>query len=182
MTSGTCPSCGVANATDAATCRMCGADLEDAATVTGAGLSDRPGYRPKFKTCPECGRSYDNHLAQCPHCSSMLPEYDVTRRGSPLPFIAGTCLFLAGILCLLNGVWLGSFGWFIEEFAYCGFIEIVLGVISITGWIFCMRRTYLPYVIVVSILTVFSVGPLFFSSLLGLFALILIAVSAKEFR
>ncbi|MDH3365464.1 MAG: zinc ribbon domain-containing protein [Thermoplasmata archaeon] len=178
-----CHSCGVVNLPDAVNCRMCGAGLKDLGQAQRTTSTERPGYRPKFKTCHRCGRGYDNHLALCPHCTRMLPEdHYITRRSSPLPFIAGTSLFLAGILCLINGMLIGSYGWLFEEFAYCGFIEIVLGIISITGWIFCMRRSHLVYVIIVSILMVFSIGPLFISSLLGLFALILIAVSAKEFR
>ena len=96
--------------------------------------------------------------------------------------IAGTSLFIAGILCVFNGLLIGSFGEFAEEFAYCGFIEVMMGIVSITGWVFCMQRTHVVYVIVTAIITVLSVGPFFLSSLFGLFALVLIAVSIKEFR
>lgn len=178
-----CDSCDVVNLPDATTCRMCGADLIDTVQVRSAIPAERPGYKPKFKTCPRCGRSYDNHLVECPHCERRLPDdHDITKKRSPIPLVAGTTLFLAGILCIINGIFIGSWGGVIEEFAYCGFIEILMGLVSISGWIFCMQRAHLVYVIIASIVTIFSVGPFFISSLLGAFALILIAVSAKEFR
>ena len=96
--------------------------------------------------------------------------------------IAGTALFVAGGLCVFNGLLIGSFGGFAEEFAYCGVIEIVMGIVSITGWVFCMQRTHVVYVLITAVIAVLSVGPLFLSSLSGLFALVLIAVSIKEFR
>ena len=180
--SGQCSSCGVVNHPNAEVCRMCGADLTPSGirTVTP---TERPGYRPKFKTCPRCGRGFDNHLVECPHCESQLADdYDLTKPRSPLPMIAGTALFIAGILCVINGLLIGSFGGFAEEFAYCGFIEVVMGIVSITGWVFCMQRTHVVYVLITAVITVLSIGPFFFSSLLGLLALILIAVSIKEFR
>ena len=182
---GRCGSCGVMNHPDAETCRMCGADLAapSATTITPA---ERPGYKPKFKTCPRCGRGYDNHLVECPHCESRLPDdHDITRPSSPLPFIAGTSLFVSGILCILNGAVIGSYGWIAEELAYCGFIEILMGIVSITGWIFCMQRTHLAYVLITTVVAILSIGPVFvlpLSSLLGVFALVLVALSIREFR
>lgn len=178
-----CMECGIVNPPNASVCKICGAELVDGGRERRAVPSERPGYRPKFRTCQRCGRSYDNHLVECPHCERNVPEdYDPTVRSSGITFAAGTVLFAAGILCIINGVFLGSWGETIVEFVYCGFIEILMGVIAITGWIFCMQRTHFVYVIVVAVVTIFSVGPLFLSSILGFIALVLVAVSAKEFR
>ncbi|MCJ7490011.1 MAG: zinc ribbon domain-containing protein [Thermoplasmata archaeon] len=178
-----CVKCGIVNSPDAATCKICGAELGDGDAGSESVSRDRPGYRPKFRTCPRCGRNYDNHLVECPHCERKVPEdYDPTKRSSSMPMATGTILFLAGILCIFNGVFLGSWGGIAVEFAYCGFVEIMMGIIAITGWVFCMQRTHLVYVIAVAVITIFSVGPFFLSSLLGFIALVLIAVSAKEFR
>ncbi len=178
-----CAKCGIVNRPDATSCKICGAELGDGDAKPEFVSRDRPGYRPKFRTCPRCKRSYDSHLVECPHCERKVPEdYDPTRRSSNIPMTAGTVLFVAGILCILNGVFLGSWGDIAVEFEYCGFIEILMGIIAITGWVFCMQRTHLVYVIAVAVITIFSVGPFFLSSLLGLIALVLVAVSAKEFR
>ena len=183
---GQCSSCGVVNLPGAEVCRICGADL----TASGIRIitpTERPGYKPKFKTCPRCGRGFDNHLVECPHCENRLPDdHDITKPSSPLPFIAGTALFVSGILCILNGVIIGRYGGYVEEFAYCSFIEIMMGIVSITGWIFCMQRTHVVYALITAVVALLSVGPVFFgvplSSLLGLFALVLLVLSIREFR
>jgi hypothetical protein len=178
-----CAECGIVNKPDASICRMCGAELEGGGMVPRAAPSERPGYRPKFRTCPKCGRSYDNHLVECPYCERKVPEtYDPTMRSSGLPVAAGALLLIAGILCIINGVFIGSLGGLEVELAYCGFLEIIMGVVAIVGWVFCMQRAHLPFVIGTAVVAVLSVGPFFLSSLLGFIALILIAVSATEFR
>lgn len=179
----TCPDCGVVNSPDVTACRMCGADLADEREGSKPVPSERPGYRPKFRTCKKCGGSYDNHLVECPYCERRVPEtYDPTVPRSSIPMAAGMLLVIAGFLCILNGVFFGSLGGVSVEFAYCGFVEIVMGVVAIVGWIFCMQRANLPFAIVSAVVATLSVGPFFVSSLLGFIALILIVVSAKEFR
>jgi hypothetical protein len=178
-----CVECGTVNRPDASACRICGAKLRDRGRAQKPVPSERPGYRPKSQSCPKCGLSYDMNLVECPHCERKVPEdHNPTVRSSGIPIAAGTLLVVAGILCIINGIFIGSLGGMMVEFAYCGFIEILLGIVAMTGWLFCMQRTHLVYVMAVSVVTMFSVGPFFLSSLLGLIALVLIAVSAKEFR
>jgi hypothetical protein len=179
----TCGDCGVVNQPDAAACRMCGADLDSERKGSRSVSAERPGYRPKFRTCSKCGGSYDNHLVECPHCERKVSDtYDPTMPRSSIPMAAGVLLVIAGFLCIMNGVFFGSLGGISAEFAYCGFVEIIMGVVAVVGWIFCMQRANLPLVIVAAVVAMLSVGPFFISSLLGFIALILIAVSAKEFR
>lgn len=179
----TCSDCGVVNRPEAAVCRMCGADFADEQRSSKPVSAERPGYRPKFRTCDKCGGSYDNHLVECPYCERKVPDtYDPTMPRSSVPMAAGVLLVIAGFLCIINGMFFGSLGGVSAEFAYCGFVEIVMGVIAVVGWIFCMQRANLPFAIVSAVVATLSVGPFFLSSLLGFVALILIAVSAKEFR
>ncbi len=183
-----CMECGIVNKPDASSCRMCGAKLTSDRKEVSSGPKERPGFRPRSVACAKCGQRYDANMVECPYCERSEPDtYDPTSRSSGLPTAAGTLLFVAGILCIIMGfLIMGDLGDMttldIGEVQFCSFIELLFGVVAITGWVFCMHRSHLVYVLAVCVLTLFSVGPFFLSSLLGLVALILVAISAKEFR
>jgi ribosomal protein L40E len=182
-----CRDCGIVNRPDATSCRICGAKLVGECQTPRATPSERPGYRPRSATCGKCGRRYDGNMVECPYCERTLPEtHDPAARGSGLPVAAGSLLFVAGILCIIMGMLvLGSLAEMVVDAAdvyFCSYFEFLLGAIAITGWVFCMQRRHLVYVVCVCVATMFSIGPFFLSSLLGLVALVLVVISAKEFR
>jgi len=96
---------------------------------------------------------------------------------------AGVLLLIAGVVNILTGVAFMSYtGVTPVEFEYCGAILAIMGILALPAWVFCMQRSHFAYCIAAAAITLFSIGPFFLSSLLGIVALVLIAVSHEEFR
>ena len=112
-----------------------------------------------------------------------------------MPMIAGILLIVAGILSIAN------WGYILAVFAtdptaagfmalipglatlvyVCGGIFIVLSIITLLGGVMALRRRMWGLALVGSILGLFIIGPFGVSSLLSLVALIILAISRKEF-
>lgn len=132
--------------------------------------------------CKKCGSVYDSNLIGCPRCESHAFVYDKAASRSSLPIGAGIALAIAGFLNILNGLVLGMISEYLEGFEYCGALEVLFGVVALMGWVFCMQRAHPVFVMIAALITVFSVGPYFVSTVLGVIAFVLVAVSWKDFR
>lgn len=64
----------------------------------------------------------------------------------------------------------------------CAIIGIILSIFPLLGGILSLKRRMWGFTIVMSVIGLFTVGPFLLSSFLSLIALILIALSKKEFQ
>ena len=64
----------------------------------------------------------------------------------------------------------------------CAIIGIIISIFPILGGIISIKRKMWGFTIVMSIIGLFTIGPFLLSSILSLIALILIALSKKEFQ
>ena len=116
-------------------------------------------------------------------------------QNSSLPTLGGVFLLIAGILGILTWIIVASVGslmgfslipvgasWIAGIVIICGVIGIIFSIIVLLGGIMAIQRKNWGFALVGSILGLFIVGPVFISSLLALIALIVIAVSRKEFK
>ena len=69
-----------------------------------------------------------------------------------------------------------------ELFVVCGTVGFFLSVFAILGGIMSVRRQLWGLVLAGGILGLFTIGPVFISSILSLIAIILVAISRKEFQ
>ena len=69
-----------------------------------------------------------------------------------------------------------------QFFVICGTIGFFLSVFAILGGIMSIRRRMWGIALAGGILGLFTIGPIFLSSILALIAIILIATSKKEFQ
>lgn len=132
----------------------------------------QPGYPPY----PQYQQPYGYPMAQPP------PQK------TGLPLAAGILLIIAGILGLVDWVLiflLGTLAAFIPLLGsillICGIIGITFSVLALLGGIMAVQRKMWGLALVGSILGLFIIGPYGISSLLSLIALILIAISHREF-
>ena len=71
----------------------------------------------------------------------------------------------------------------IETFlSICATIGIILSIFPLLGGILSLKRKMWGIAIVMSIIGLFTIGPIFASSILALVGLILIAISKNEFQ
>jgi len=108
------------------------------------------------------------------------------------PIAGGVLLLIAGILGLLNIVITFAIAGSMLAFmavipGAAAIIAVCLGIIALfsifalVGGIVALRRRMWGLALVGGILGLFSIGPLFISSILSLVGLILIAISKEEF-
>lgn len=101
-----------------------------------------------------------------------------------MPTVAGILLILDGALALLRGLGRMFVGGLLERpllglgLEIAGGLQVVLAIIIIIGGIFAMQRKVWWLALIASILAIFTL-PL--SGLLGILAVIFIALSKKEF-
>ena len=69
-----------------------------------------------------------------------------------------------------------------ELFVICGTVGFFLSVFSILGGIMSVRRQLWGLVLAGGILGLFTIGPMFISTVLSLIAIILVVISRKEFQ
>ena len=69
-----------------------------------------------------------------------------------------------------------------ELLGVCSIIGIILSIFPILGGILSLKRKNWGIVIVLSIIGLFTIGPVLLSSILSLIALILVALSKNEFQ
>lgn len=118
----------------------------------------------------------------CPTCEKDLYVMDdiPARSDSPVPFVIGALLILAGVLNIVNGLIVGSVS-AIPAFEFCGILEIFAGIVTIPGGFAAMSKKHFVPVFVVSIITLFSLGPCFICSILGFVAVLGLLVVHKDF-
>ena len=69
-----------------------------------------------------------------------------------------------------------------EILGICAIIGIIISIFPILGGILSIKRKMWGFTIVLSIIGLFTIGPILISSILSLIALILIALSKNEFE
>jgi hypothetical protein len=69
-----------------------------------------------------------------------------------------------------------------DLFIICGTIGFFLSVFSILGGIMSIRKRMWGLALAGGILGLFTIGPIFISSFMSLIAIVLIALSRREFR
>jgi len=117
------------------------------------------------------------------------------------PLIAGILLMIAGVLALIS--WISVITMDVsmidmsvlqelnptitleqiqEILVICGTIGCILAIISILGGILALKRKLWGIALAGGIVGLFTIGPIFASSILALIGLILVATSKKEFQ
>jgi len=99
-------------------------------------------------------------------------------------------MLIGGIIALIYGGFVmavgGSAASLIPEagaiIAFCGAIELIFGLIAILGAIMALQRKSWGLALTGAIFCMLSMGPVFIASILGLIALILVAVSRQDFQ
>jgi hypothetical protein len=108
---------------------------------------------------------------------------ETTKRGW-MPTVAGILLFIDGVFALLRGLGRMFVGGLFETMPIglgleiAGGLQVVLAVIIVIGGIFALQRKVWWLALIASIFAIFTL-PL--SGLLGILAVIFIALSKKEF-
>ena len=120
---------------------------------------------------------------------------------SSTPMIAGILLIIAGVLALLSWVSVITMATSIidismlqemdvtmtverarEILVICGTIGCILAIFPILGGIVALKRKLWGMALAGGILGLFTIGPLFLSSILALIGIILVITSRKEFQ
>ena len=134
-----------------------------------------------------------------PGMEPVAPQQPPSKTSKPT--IAGILLILGGILGLFTWISAYSFDYsmidpslFQQEgleigieqlqsfIQICATIGIVLSIFPILGGILALKRKIWAFVLLGSILGLFTIGPVLISSVLSLIALILLVLSRKEFE
>jgi len=167
-----CPNCQMEVEPGKPVCGYCGAPMY-------AGQQNQP-YPP-----PVYGGYYPPPAPYPPPGYGYYPP-----QSSGTPIAAGVLLLIGGILALIDGVIvlaLGSLaGSLVPEagaiYAVCGALVMVFGILGLLGGIVALQRKLWALALVGAIFCMLSIGPYFISSILGLIALILVAISKNEFQ
>jgi hypothetical protein len=121
------------------------------------------------------------------------------RRSSGLATIGGVFILISGILGLLTAVYLIWFGnFFISDyldygyyddydiyttvFLVCGALMLIFSILALLGGVMAMTKKSWGMGIVGGIFALFTIGPLFLASILGLIGLIMVGVSKADFQ
>jgi len=194
-----CPSCGAENAAGVGFCSECGKPMP-AATIPAPepAQAPTPVYAPP--QYPQQGYPPQPAYPQAPYAQPGYPQYpqpygypafQAPAQKTALPTAAGGLLIAAGILGLIS--WVISilsfnslvadpfFGFLGTILLICGIIGTIFSVFALIGGIMAIQRRLWGLALTGSILGLFIIGPVGVSSILSLIALILIAVSHREF-
>lgn len=182
---GKCPECGAINAIDMSKCGNCGTALPEV----------RPEMMPKPKprrACKWCGNEAIPDGDECYECmrrhtdTSMGTVERAKAKGGLA--IGAVLLMVAGVLAFVQGV----FYLFLESalaamdvssyggVGCCGLIDILFGLGAIAGGYFAFKRTNYLLALAGGVLGMLGLG-FMIGGLLGLVALILIAMEKAEF-
>ena len=146
-----------------------------------------------------------NHIEQ----NDISDPFQQPLSKSSKPLVAGILLIIAGSLAILMWLSLAAIDTSIIEtlilpelesmppeyeslalsaetikelFIICGTIGFFLSIFSILGGIMSVRKKMWGLALSGGILGLFTIGPIFISSILSIIAIILVATSKKEFR
>ena len=132
--------------------------------------------------------------------NSMQDPLQKNLSKSSFPTIAGILLIIAGVLALIS--WISVITMDVsmidvsvfqeldstitleqiqEILVICGTIGCILSIIPILGGILALKRKLWGIALAGGIVGLFTIGPIFASSILALIGLILVATSKKEF-
>jgi hypothetical protein len=120
---------------------------------------------------------------------------------SSMPMVAGILLIISGVLALLSWVSVITTAVSIidismlqemdltitleqaqEMLVICGTIGCILAIFVILGGVLALKRKLWGMALAGGILGLFTIGPLFISSILALISIILVIISRKEFQ
>lgn len=197
-----CPSCGAENPGYALYCGKCGqivprrVDTEpgEAGEVPSQGSKDGgivctgcwTPVNPTFRHCPHCGKRMglppDGTSGASPDSGfSYAMQSDVGP--GPGLVIGGILAIIAGVLALAQGLLSGAVYSLIPEgfLCMCSVLGVVFGLISIVGGIMAIQRKAFLIAFMGAILGMLGWGFLV-GFVLGLFAVILIALSKQYFE
>ncbi len=153
------------------------------------------------RVCPHCQKDMITGVA-APWQASTASSYEspsyssdsyyssdlVESRQSPAPTIAGVLLILAGIVAMGQGVVYlvaediaASAGYGSIGIGCCGGMDLAFGVASLIGGVLAIQRNHFVLALLSCICAILSLAFLFVGPLLGLVAIVLLAVSKEEF-
>lgn len=198
-----CPSCGAVNADYVIYCGSCGAELpktekraqtEPTPAVAATSVEAPSVPKPTLSAmteCPYCRAQISIYEQRCHECGNYLigPETDisqpVTRRGTTA---GGVLLILSGVLglysaavLLLAGSMMVDLGQYGGDVTCCGFVEVLFAFGAIAAGVFALKGSNFTLCILGGIMALFTVGPLFAGSILGLIGLIMVATNKENF-
>jgi len=200
-----CPSCGAENAEGVKFCSTCGKPMPvPTIPAQEPAQAPAPAYPPPQypqQAYPPQGYPPQPAYPQAQYAPPGYPQYPQYPQayGYPafqpppqktgMPLAAGALLLAAGILGLIDWVYsilfLSSIGFFFPGLEtillVCGIIGITFSVLALLGGVMAIQRKMWGLALVGSILGLFILGPYGISSLLSLIALILIAITHREF-
>ena len=188
-----CRKCGAANPGEAEHCAECGQKLNggkpsgtDSEILRIWSTQGEPDRRVEGNICPQCGVQALPTDWMCPNCGHdfyrLQTDSGELKDKSSMPVVVGVLLMIASILNIGNGLIVGSVGGaYVPAYGFCGMVEVLIGIVTIPGAIAAMNRQHFVPVGIVSVLTLFSVGPCFICSILGLIAIIGLFASHDEF-
>lgn len=198
-----CPYCGSSELTlypdNSGMCKECGKSFMDVARDISVSLhteqdEDREvGIKESATiTCSECGNQLDENAKFCSFCGASTSIYRISQfiQKKPLyykevksrkPDIAGILLITAGVLALLNNVFAVFLFFSFDSMVCCLSLCTLFGFIALIGGVFSIRRDEWNFVMIAGVLGIFSLGPLFSSSILSLIALLFVSSSKEEY-
>jgi hypothetical protein len=136
--------------------------------------------------CPSCGAVIKKEAEICVHCGVRVRKGAVSvTEGGPTakPVVGGIFGVVAGVVPLIAGIVLISIGATADGWAHgtdwapigIGIVLLALAIVTIVGSSYAIMRTNFPLAVIGGVCSLFSFWPL------GIPALILIAISSKEF-
>ena len=193
-----CPSCGAGNAESVKFCASCGKPMPVAAMPTQEPVqAPAPAYPPPQYPPPAYPQPPYPQQQYAPPGYPQYPPYaqpygypavQAPPQKTAMPTAAGILLIIAGVLGLIDWGIVLAFGTLAAFIPFLGAIILICGIIGITfsvfallGGIMAVQRKMWGLALTGSILGLFTVGFVGEASLLSLIALILIAVSHREF-
>ncbi len=148
--------------------------------------------------------SSENQSMQ-PEQSTDVDPYAPSVQKTSRPLIAGVLMLLAGALGILTGISLSTIDTSTinsiinltqlqtiypdvtaetirQIYLVCGTIGIILSIFTILGGIVAVKRKLWGLALTGSILGLFTIGPMFISSILSVISLIILVLARKEFQ
>jgi len=200
-----CTACGAKNPSYGVFCGTCGGDLAKVRrppeppppVVPIPSRLETASTSQAYKMCPRCGSHASIYDFECPNCRSSLTPVDDESlpygydgppdSGSSVPMIAGILTILTGVLAIGQGAFYllaGSIAATMDvpggAITCCGMLDILFGLAALFGGYCSIQKSKWIFAIVGAILAMLSFAFLV-GFVLGLIAVILVAISKAEF-
>lgn len=199
-----CPKCGAKNPSYGVFCGSCGSDLPKVERPPEPPTSRPPpgtepsvpkAQGPGHRACPRCGNRVSIYDIECPNCRQTIESeggYYESAYDGPEPRSGG--LTAAGVLTIVTGVLaigqggiyllVGSIaadiGVSVAGLTCCGSLSVLFGLAALFGGYNALTRSSWAFALLGAILAMLSIA-FYIGFLLGLIALILVAISKEEF-